>query len=90
MARHRVLVVEDDAPIRQGIVDALRFAGYDTLEAADFETARRLAVQESYDLLLLDLVLPSGGPALPPAGRRGRGSPSRAPSMNSETMSYSR
>jgi len=60
MARHVVLVVEDDAPIRQGIVDALRYAGYDTLEAAEFETARRLAVQESYDLLLLDLVLPKG------------------------------
>jgi DNA-binding response OmpR family regulator len=60
MTRHRIMVVEDDAPIRQGLVDALRYGGYDTLEAAEFGAARRLAVQEPYDLLLLDLVLPKG------------------------------
>ena len=33
MARKRILVVEDDAAIRLGIVDALQFARYETLEA---------------------------------------------------------
>jgi DNA-binding response OmpR family regulator len=58
MACRRILVIEDDAAIRRGIVDALEIAGYGTLEAADGETGRRMAVQGDYDLLLLDLVLP--------------------------------
>ena len=33
MDSRRVLVVEDDSAIRQGIVDALKFAGYDTIQA---------------------------------------------------------
>src|SRR4029077_14033419 len=54
----RVLTVEDDPAIRRGIVDALRFAGYTPLEAANGETGLALATQQAYDLLLLDLVLP--------------------------------
>lgn len=55
-----VLTIEDEYAIRRGIVDALRFAGYRTLEAADASTGARLAVEACYDLLLLDLVLPDG------------------------------
>jgi DNA-binding response OmpR family regulator len=55
-----VLTVEDDAAIRRGIVDALRFAGYSPFEAARGDTGLDMATQRSYDLLLLDLVLPSG------------------------------
>lgn len=54
----RVLTVEDDSAIRRGIVDALRFAGYSPLEAANGETGLAMALQQPYDLLLLDLVLP--------------------------------
>jgi DNA-binding response OmpR family regulator len=54
----RVLTVEDDSAIRRGIVDALRFAGYSPLEAANGETGMAMALQQPYDLLLLDLVLP--------------------------------
>ncbi len=54
----RVLTVEDDSAIRRGIVDALRFAGYSPLEAANGETGLAMALQRPYDLLLLDLVLP--------------------------------
>jgi DNA-binding response OmpR family regulator len=53
-----VLTVEDDAAIRRGIVDALQFAGYVPLEAADGDTGCKMALERSYDLLLLDLVLP--------------------------------
>jgi DNA-binding response OmpR family regulator len=56
----RILTVEDDPAIRRGIVDALRFAGYDPQEAATGEQALRLATTMQYDLLLLDLVLPGG------------------------------
>jgi DNA-binding response OmpR family regulator len=53
-----VLTIEDDAAIRRGIVDALRFAGYVPLEAACGDEGRKMALERSYDLLLLDLVLP--------------------------------
>ena len=58
MPRQRVLTVEDDPAIRRGIVDALRFAGYETLEAADGDAGMEMALRRHYDLLLLDLVLP--------------------------------
>jgi len=35
MDQQTILVIEDDSAIRQGIVDALSFAGYATLEAGD-------------------------------------------------------
>jgi DNA-binding response OmpR family regulator len=54
------LTVEDDAAIRRGIVDALRFSGYDTLEAGDARRGLELAARGEFDLLLLDLVLPLG------------------------------
>jgi DNA-binding response OmpR family regulator len=54
----RILTVEDDSAIRRGIVDALRFAGYSPLEAANGEAGLTMALGQSYDLLLLDLVLP--------------------------------
>lgn len=59
-ARQRVLAIEDDAAIRRGIVDALRFAGYEPLEAGDCGRGRQLALGCQLDLLLLDLVLPDG------------------------------
>ncbi len=58
MAHGRILVIEDDAAIRQGIVDALRVAGYETLEAARGDVGGELAIRCDCDLLLLDLVLP--------------------------------
>ena len=58
MSLQRILTVEDDSAIRRGIVDALRFAGYEPLEAGDGETGLEMAVKREYDLLLLDLVLP--------------------------------
>ncbi|MCD6406042.1 MAG: response regulator transcription factor [Planctomycetes bacterium] len=60
MAKQEILVVEDDAAIRQGLVDALVFAGFAVLEAADAETGLEMAAKCDYDLLLLDLVLPGG------------------------------
>jgi len=53
-----VLVVEDDAAIRRGLVDSLTFAGYAVLECSDGLGAKRLAVAAELDLVLLDLVLP--------------------------------
>ncbi len=58
MSKTRILAIEDDDAIRQGIVDALDFAGYETLEAADGDVGAEKAVRDTYDLLLLDLILP--------------------------------
>ena len=56
---HRcILVVEDDAGIRQGVVDALRFSGYEVLEAADGKAGLESALRTACDLVLLDLMLP--------------------------------
>ena len=54
-----VLVIEDDSPIRRGVVDALRFTGYEVLEAGEGATGMDLALSATFDLLLLDLVLPN-------------------------------
>lgn len=58
MTRSTVLVAEDDAAIRRGVVDALVFSGYFALEAPDGERALELALGADCQLLLLDIVLP--------------------------------
>jgi DNA-binding response OmpR family regulator len=56
--RQHILAIEDDEAIRRGIVDALRYAGYEPIEASTGDEGCRMALRRQYDLLLLDLVLP--------------------------------
>ena len=58
MTAQRILVVEDDSAIRRGIVDALEFAGYEALQAANGNEGMAQALRATFDLLLLDLILP--------------------------------
>jgi two-component system, OmpR family, alkaline phosphatase synthesis response regulator PhoP len=58
MSLGTVLVVEDDQPIRRGIVDALAFAGYKALEAPDGEAGLSAAIGAEIDLVLLDVLMP--------------------------------
>ena len=53
-----ILVVEDDPAIRRGILDALGFNGYATLEASNGNDGLQMAIKTACDLILLDLVLP--------------------------------
>lgn len=53
-----VVIVEDEEAIRRGIVDMLRTAGYDPLEAADGEAGLAVARRAGVDAVLLDLMLP--------------------------------
>ncbi|MDB4792615.1 response regulator transcription factor [bacterium] len=53
-----ILVVEDDSAVRQGVVDALTFAGYEVLSVSDGRAGREAALSARYGLLLLDLILP--------------------------------
>src|SRR5690606_24351776 len=61
MDRQRILTIEDDSAIRRGVVDVLEFEGYAILEADRGDTGLELALGRTYDLLLLDLVLPGVG-----------------------------
>jgi DNA-binding response OmpR family regulator len=54
----RVLVVEDEDPLRLALCDALRAEGFDVLEAADGEAGLALALREGPEIVLLDLMLP--------------------------------
>lgn len=58
MALGPIIVVEDEKPIRQGIVEVLRSAGYQPVEAADGEAGLTAARRPDVRLVLLDLLLP--------------------------------
>ena len=54
----RVLVVEDDRSIREGIADALAFHGHTPVQAERGDVGIEKALHGGCDLVLLDLVLP--------------------------------
>jgi DNA-binding response OmpR family regulator len=54
----RLLVVEDYAPLRAAVVQALREEGHSVDEVADGTDALGRAVCNDYDVLVLDLMLP--------------------------------
>ena len=58
MEAPKILVIEDDASVRQGVVDALTFSGYEVLSEENGKFGLNTALRASYQLLLLDLVLP--------------------------------
>ena len=58
MSQATVLVVEDDDAVRRGIVDALQCSGYQTLEARDGAEGIELGLRATYQLMLLDMVMP--------------------------------
>jgi DNA-binding response OmpR family regulator len=55
-----ILIIEDDASIREGLELNLRMEGYRVISAEDSATGLELARQEAPDLILLDLMLPDG------------------------------
>ncbi len=54
----RVLVIEDEAPLRQQLVDALRSAGWVVDEAPDGEEGLWMGEEYPVDVVVLDLGLP--------------------------------
>jgi DNA-binding response OmpR family regulator len=54
----KILIVEDEAGLRQGLEINLRLENYDTVQAADGDEAIRQYHAEKPDLVLLDLMLP--------------------------------
>ncbi|MEK9765824.1 MAG: response regulator, partial [Thalassolituus sp.] len=57
-AGKRVLIVDDEAPIREMIAVALEMAGYECLEAENVQEAHSIVVDQRPDMLLLDWMLP--------------------------------
>ncbi len=56
--KQRILVVEDDSAIRQGIVDSLKFKGFEVFEAKTGLQGLEMAISSDCNLVLLDLILP--------------------------------
>ncbi len=54
----RVLLIEDELPMRLALEDTLRAEGYRVLSAADGKRGLELALQQKPDLILLDIMLP--------------------------------
>ncbi len=56
----RILVVEDEAPIREMLCFVLEQKGYQTIEADDFESALEKICEPYPELILMDWMLPGG------------------------------
>lgn len=54
----RILVVEDEEAIRTGLIDVLVFHGYDVDSAATGPNGLEKALTGTFDLILLDIMLP--------------------------------
>src|ERR1051325_4453976 len=54
----RILVIEDELPMRTALQDCLETEGYRVLTAAEGETGLARALKEKPDLILLDIMLP--------------------------------
>ena len=57
-AKPRILVVEDEAAIRDGLTDVLVYHGYTVDAVGDGRDGLKKALSGQYDLLLLDVMLP--------------------------------
>lgn len=54
----KILVVEDDADLRNILVDGLRLSNYQIFQAEDGQQAVEFILDSKPDLILLDLLLP--------------------------------
>ncbi|PWU20665.1 MAG: DNA-binding response regulator [Verrucomicrobia bacterium] len=54
----RILIVEDELPMRTALEDLLAAEGFRVLSASDGESGLKRALQEKPDLVLLDIMMP--------------------------------
>ncbi|MFN8391039.1 MAG: response regulator transcription factor [Bdellovibrionota bacterium] len=54
----KILIVEDEEAIRQGLIDVFVFHGYDVDFAVDGRDGLQKALHNRFDLILLDVMLP--------------------------------
>ncbi len=55
----RILVVEDDTALLSGLLDVLVFNGYGVKGVEDGGVGLKVALEEKFDLILLDVMLPT-------------------------------
>ena len=58
-SKAKILVVEDDSALLRGLLDVLVFNGFDPRGVTDGAEGLALGLRESFDLILLDVMLPS-------------------------------
>ena len=54
----RILVVEDDSALLNGLLDVLVFNGYEAQGAPDGRQGLKSGLEAQFDLILLDVMLP--------------------------------
>lgn len=54
----KILIVEDEAPLRTAVNDILTFEGFEVFQAKNGQEGLDLALKEHPDLILLDLMMP--------------------------------
>src|SRR6266571_9045587 len=54
----RILIIEDELPMRTALKDCLESEGYRVLTAPDGESGLQRALEEKPDLILLDIMMP--------------------------------
>lgn len=59
MSKHKILIVDDEAAIREMVAVALEMADFDVLEADNAQRAHEIIVDERPELVLLDWMLPN-------------------------------
>lgn len=55
----KILIVEDEPSMRMGLQDNLEFEGYETDTAEEGDTGLKMIMENRYDLVLLDVMLPN-------------------------------
>ena len=60
MQRDRILIVEDDTFLRDGLMELLERENYLPAAADSLQSARSLLAEADYSLILLDVMLPDG------------------------------
>ena len=53
-----ILIVEDEADLREALATALAYEGYTILQAGDGEDGLKKAFESKPDLILLDIIMP--------------------------------
>jgi len=56
--KHRVVIVEDDVPLRRFIADRLLESGIDVTEVGDGTSAGQVILEQHPDCVVLDVMLP--------------------------------
>ena len=54
----KILIIEDEAPLRNAVSDILTFEGFQIFQAKNGQEGLEVALREHPDLILLDLMMP--------------------------------